>query len=106
MISSRLTALLLTLATFLSRRGARTSWKAILGEHSKTESPNAGWPIAAMAGGLSVQLEKVGYYRVGKAKTRLVPETIDAAIKLMLITMLTWVMICFIVGGIGFVLTS
>lgn len=105
-IPARLTALLLTLATFLSRKGAQTSWQAVLSEHSKTESPNAGWPIAAMAGGLSVQLEKVGYYRLGKANTRLVPETIDAALKLMLIAMLTWVMICFIVGGIGFVLTS
>ena len=78
----------------------------MLGEHSKTESPNAGWPIAAMAGGLSVQLEKVGHYRVGKANARLVPETIDAALKLMLIAVLTWVIICFIVGGISFALTS
>jgi len=105
-IPARLTALLLALATFLSRRGAQASWQAALREHSKTESPNAGWPIAAMAGGLSVQLEKVGHYRVGKANARLVPETIDAALKLMLIAVLTWVIICFIVGGIGFVLTS
>ena len=105
-IPARLTALLLALATFLSRRGAQASWRAVLSEHSKTESPNAGWPIAAMAGGLSVQLEKVGHYRVGKANARLVPETIDAALKLMLIAMLTWVVICLIVGGIGFVLTS
>jgi len=105
-VPARLTALLLAFATFLSRRGARTSWQAVLSEHSKTESPNAGWPIAAMAGGLSVQLEKVGHYRLGKANARLVPETIDAALKLMLIAMLTWVMICFIVGGIGFVITS
>jgi adenosylcobinamide-phosphate synthase len=105
-IPARLTALLLALATFLSRKEVKTSWQAVLSEHSKTESPNAGWPIAAMAGGLSVQLEKVGYYRLGKANAHLVPETIDAALKLMLIAMLTWVMICFIVGGISFVLTS
>jgi len=105
-VPARLTALLLALAAFLSRRGAQTSWQAVLSEHSKTESPNAGWPIAAMAGGLSVQLEKVGHYRVGKANARLVPETIDAALKLMLIAVLTWVIICFIVGGIDFVLTS
>jgi adenosylcobinamide-phosphate synthase len=105
-IPARLTALLLALATFLSRRGAQASWRAVLSEHSKTESPNAGWPIAAMAGGLSVQLEKVGYYRVGKANAHLAPETIDAALKLMLIAMLTWVVICLIGGGIGFVLTS
>jgi adenosylcobinamide-phosphate synthase len=105
-IPARLTALLLALATFLSRKEVKTSWQAVLSEHSKTESPNAGWPIAAMAGGLSVQLEKVGYYRLGKANAHLVPETIDAALKLMLIAMLTWVIICFIVGGISFVLTS
>ena len=30
-----------------------------------TASPNAGWPMAAMAGALGVELEKVGHYRLG-----------------------------------------
>ncbi|MFC1864895.1 CobD/CbiB family cobalamin biosynthesis protein, partial [Chloroflexota bacterium] len=68
-IPARLTALLLVLASFLSGRGARASWQVTLREHSKTESPNAGWVMAAVAGALSVQLERVGHYRLGEADT-------------------------------------
>ncbi|MFQ6121755.1 MAG: cobalamin biosynthesis protein [Dehalococcoidales bacterium] len=105
-IPARLTALLLVLATFLSRRDGRSSWRIALTEHAKTESPNAGWPMAAVAGALNVQLEKVGHYRLGKLNTPLVPETIDASLELMQIATLVWVLICFTVGGIYFVLTA
>ncbi len=105
-IPARLAALLLVLASFLSGRGASVSWRVALSEHSKTESPNAGWTMAAIAGALNVQLEKVGYYKLGKAGIALVPETIDTALKLMLISMLSWSLICFIVGVIRFAVTS
>jgi adenosylcobinamide-phosphate synthase len=35
-----------------------------LRDASRTASPNAGWPMAAMAGALGVRLEKVGHYRL------------------------------------------
>ena len=105
-IPARLTALLLVLASFLSGRGARASWQVALSEHSKTESPNAGWTMAAAAGALDVQLEKVGQYKLGKAGIPLIPETIDASLQLMQIAVLIWVVICFTVGGIRFVLAS
>jgi len=105
-IPARLTALLLVLATFLSRRDGRTSWRVALTEHAKTESPNAGWPMAAIAGALNVQLEKTGHYKLGKAGTPLVPEAIDASLKLMYIAIVAWVLICFTVGGIQFALTT
>ena len=103
-IPARLTALLLVLATFLSKGKSQTMWQTVLHEQAKTESPNAGWPMAAMAGGLGVQLEKVGHYRLEGGGARLMPETIDAALKLMLISALSWVVICLIVGVIYFVL--
>ena len=105
-IPARLTALLLVLATFLSKRKASAAWQTMLSEHSKTESPNAGWPMAAVAGALNVQLEKVGHYKLGKANAPLTPQTIDAALKLALIAMLLWVMICFIVGVSYLVVTT
>ena len=105
-IPARLTALLLVLATFLSGRGAPASWRVMLHDHAKTESPNAGWAMAAMAGGLGVQLEKVGHYRLGEADAPLIPETIDAALNLMLLSMVSWLLICFLVGVIHFVFTS
>ncbi len=105
-IPARLTALLLVLASFLSGRGARASWQVALSEHSKTESPNAGWTMAVVAGALNVQLEKVGHYKLGKVGAPLTPETIDVSLQLIQIAVVAWVIICFVVGGIRFVVAS
>ena len=105
-IPARLTALLLVLASYLSRRGARASWQVALSEHSKTESPNAGWTMATVAGALNVQLEKAGHYKLGKVGAPLIPETIDASLQLMQIAVVAWVIICFMVGVIRFVVAS
>ncbi len=105
-VPARLTALLLVAATFLSRRDGRASWQVAFSEHAKTESPNAGWPMAATAGALNVQLEKPGHYKLGKVNTHLVPDTINASLGLVQIAMLEWVIICFMVGGIQFVLKA
>jgi adenosylcobinamide-phosphate synthase len=40
---------------------ARFAWR----DHGRTASPNAGWPMAAMAGALGVGLVKPGAYRLG-----------------------------------------
>jgi adenosylcobinamide-phosphate synthase len=40
---------------------ARVAWR----DHARTASPNAGWPMAAMAGALGVGLAKPGAYRLG-----------------------------------------
>lgn len=105
-IPARLTALLLVFASFLSRGDGRASWQVALSEHTRTESPNAGWPMAAIAGALNVQLEKVGHYKLGRANAQLVPETIDASLKVTQIAMLVWALICLSIGGIQFVLTT
>jgi adenosylcobinamide-phosphate synthase len=105
-VPARLTALLLILAALLSGKDGRSSWQVTLEEHSKTESPNAGWPIAAVAGALNVQLEKVKHYKLGKADNLLKPETIDASLRLAQITALTWVSISIVGGVIYYVVTS
>ena len=105
-IPARVTALLLVLAAFLARRNGRRSWQIALGEHSRTESPNAGWPMAAIAGALDVQLEKVGHYKLGDGKTFLVPGTIDSSIRLFYLAASAWLLICFTVGVIHLVITA
>ena len=105
-IPARLTALLLVSAAFISRRDGGASWQVARSQHSRTESPNAGWPMAAMAGALNVQLEKVGHYRLGGSSTPTAPETIDASLKLFLVAATVWVLICFIVGVVHFVITT
>ena len=105
-IPARLTALLLVLAAFLSGKDGKQSWQVALSEHSNTESPNAGWPMAAAAGALNVQLEKVGHYKLGKPNKTLAPETIDASLTLAQVAMMVWISICLITGGISFALTT
>ncbi len=105
-VPARITALLFVLASFLSRRSARTSWQVARSEHAKTESPNAGWAMASVAGALNVQLEKVGHYRLGSANTPLTPTTIDASLQLMIIAASAWIAICFMVGVVRLVITT
>jgi len=105
-IPARLTALILVLASIFSGRGVRGSWEVALNEHTKTESPNAGWTIAAMAGALNIRLKKTGQYKIGRPGSLLVPDTIDASLRLLAIAGLIWVTICFITGGIYFALTT
>lgn len=54
--ASRLTALLLVLASFLVRANAKQSYLAIRRDARKHRSPNAGWPEAAVAGALELRL--------------------------------------------------
>jgi adenosylcobinamide-phosphate synthase len=67
LLPARLTSLLFLLVAPLSggslRRGLATLWR----DGGRTESPNAGRPMAAMAGLLGIQLEKSGHYRLGDA---------------------------------------
>jgi adenosylcobinamide-phosphate synthase len=67
-IPARLTGLLLVAASRLRRAAAGGAWRVMLRDHAVTESPNAGWPMSAMAGALGVRLEKVGHYRLGDAE--------------------------------------
>ena len=105
-IPARLTALFVVLAAYLARKNGRRSWQVALREHSRTESPNAGWPMAAMAGALNIKLEKTGHYELGEALTALQPATIDGALKLMYIVTALWILTCGLAGGIYLVLAT
>jgi len=100
-IPARLTALLLVLASFLSGRDARASWQVAFSEHSKTESPNAGWTMSAMAGALRTRLEKKGCYTLGDSNNPLLPQLIGSGVRLLDISALLWV--CLIMGVMFFV---
>ncbi|MCH7734635.1 MAG: cobalamin biosynthesis protein CobD [Chloroflexi bacterium] len=61
-----------------SRSAART----MLRQHSRTESPNGGWPIGATAGALGVEVEKVGHYRLGPESRSAEGPDIDRSLRL------------------------
>ena len=66
LLPARLAALLLCLAiALLPGMSGRRAFPIMLAHRRRTESPNAGWTMAAMAGGLGVTLAKAGHYRLG-----------------------------------------
>lgn len=64
-IPARLAAGAIVAAAPLVRLDARQALATARGDASLTESPNAGWTMAAAAGALGVRLEKVGHYELG-----------------------------------------
>ena len=56
--------------------------RTMLQEHSRTESPNGGWPIGAAAGALGVEVEKVGHYRFGGENRKASGPDIDRSLRL------------------------
>jgi adenosylcobinamide-phosphate synthase len=104
-IPARLAALMITAAAVFMK-GYRRAWRTALSEHGKTESPNAGWPMAAMAGALGVRLEKAGHYVLGEGNTALARESIGDAIKLFALAAASWIIVCFIGEGIRIAVTT
>lgn len=100
-VPARLSALLLIMAASFKGAGGRAG-RVALDEHRRTSSPNAGWPIAAMAGALNVRLEKPGHYNLGNGKDKLEPKTIDAAVRLFSIASFAWIGLCCVWGGIAY----
>jgi len=64
-LPARLTALLITALTPLFGGHRLKAWRIWRRDAQRTASPNAGHPMAAAAGALGLQLEKVGHYRLG-----------------------------------------
>lgn len=66
LIPARLAALAIVVAAALADERGRDAWATMVRDHGRTESPNAGWTMSAMAGALGVILEKPGAYRLGR----------------------------------------
>jgi adenosylcobinamide-phosphate synthase len=64
-LPARLTAMLLVVAGLPKGKRAARAWSTWRRDAKRTESPNAGRPMAVMAGLLGVELEKAGHYRLG-----------------------------------------
>ncbi|GHO46399.1 hypothetical protein KSX_45620 [Ktedonospora formicarum] len=79
LLPSRLTALLIIACARLYDGDQRQAWAIWRSDASKTESPNAGQPMAAAAGALGLRLEKVGHYVLGVERRSLTPSAIKRA---------------------------
>ncbi len=69
-IPARMTALILILASFILRKNWRRAWKVTWRDGRKHASPNSGYPEAAVAGALGIQLGGMdSYFGVWKRKS-------------------------------------
>jgi len=84
-VPARLTAWLLLAAGWLLGKDVRRAAFVRARDAARTASPNAGHPMATMAGLLGVVLEKQGAYRLGDACEPLSPARIDEAWRLTIV---------------------
>ncbi len=85
-IPSRLTGLVMIISAAILQNNWRKSYKVMISDGKKTQSPNAGYPMAALAGALETRFEKINHYQLGDGQTILTKEHVHSAISIMKLT--------------------
>ncbi len=85
-IPSRLTGLIMIISAAILQNNWKESYKIMLRDGKKTESPNAGYPMAALAGALETKFEKIDHYKLGDGEIILTKEHVSSAISIMKLT--------------------
>jgi adenosylcobinamide-phosphate synthase len=85
-VVARLSLPFIMLALAILGKDWRNAWRTALRDRRQTTSPNKGWPMAAVAGGLHVKFEKVGYYCMGDGEVPTDPDTIRDTLRVMKLT--------------------
>ncbi|MEL6348656.1 MAG: adenosylcobinamide-phosphate synthase CbiB [Myxococcota bacterium] len=81
LLPARLTAALL-LCFAPSDTARRRGMAILMQDRGRTASPNAGWPMAAMAGLLGVELAKPGHYVLGEGLNPCSPQALRDAVQI------------------------
>ena len=97
-LPARLTAFLLIVSAPWYRGDRANAWRIARRDHQRTASPNAGWTMAAMAGALRVQLEKVGHYKLGDDEGLIVAGLINRAVAALYIVAAECVALALLLG--------
>lgn len=85
-IPSRLTGIVMIISAAILQNNWRESYKIMIRDGKKTESPNAGYPMAALAGALETKFEKINHYKLGDGEIILTKEDVHSAISIMKLT--------------------
>ncbi|MFB5645684.1 MAG: cobalamin biosynthesis protein [Nitrosopumilaceae archaeon] len=85
-IPSRLTAFVMVPSAKIIGIDWKNSYQIMLRDGPKTESPNAGYPMAALAGALQTKFEKIDHYSLGDGNLEITKKHIKSAIVLMKVT--------------------
>jgi len=82
-LPSRLTALVMILGALILGYNWKESLYIMKRDSGKLDSPNAGFPMAALAGALGTRLEKMNYYTIGNGSIEFTKSHIISALTLM-----------------------
>ncbi|MGB6594001.1 MAG: cobalamin biosynthesis protein [Candidatus Nitrosopolaris sp.] len=85
-VPARITSFLMVISSQLLGADWKNSIQILRSDHNKTVSPNAGYPMAAMAGALRIKLEKIGHYSLGEKREPLSIAKCKKAIAIMKLT--------------------
>ena len=85
-IPSRVTGLVTVISAAILQNNWKDSYRIMMRDANKTESPNAGYPMAALAGALETKFEKINHYKLGDGKITLTKEHVYSAITMMKLT--------------------
>ncbi len=85
-IPSRLTGLIMIISAAILQNNWKESYKIMIRDGKKTESTNAGYPMAALAGALETKFEKVNHYKLGNGEIMLTKEHVNSALTMMKLT--------------------
>lgn len=80
---SRLTGLVMVVSSILLGNNWKKSYQVMIRDGKNTESPNAGYPMAAIAGALEAKLEKIDHYCIGDGTVHFSKKHVTSAISLM-----------------------
>jgi len=87
-IPSRLTGLTIVLGSMLLGYDWKNCYEIFKRDGKKTDSPNAGYPMAAFAGALGTKFEKLEHYSLGTGDNEITSKKVKDAITLMKVTSL------------------
>ena len=85
-IPSRLTGLTMIFSAMILGYNWKNSYQIMIRDGRKTQSPNAGYPMAAIAGALETKFEKVNHYSLGDGEIEFSKSHVKSAISIMKIT--------------------
>ena len=85
-IPSRLTGFIMILSAMILGNDWRKSYEIMIRDGRKTKSPNAGYPMAAIAGALGAKFEKIDHYSLGDGNISFTKDHVKSAISIMKVT--------------------
>ena len=85
-VPARITGLMMVLSSIILKNNWKKSYEIMIRDGTKTESPNAGYPMAAIAGALNTKFEKIGHYSLGDGDISFSIDQIKSALSIMKVT--------------------